>query len=618
MVVFTLGVLWTLTSSPRTRPPDPAIAADNQSWFPWFLGVLPAVFAATGIGNGSTYRMIPAILRRRGRARPPPPARRSAPPRCRGDQAGVGRARRHRRGRRARRLPDPVAVQLAVVDDPLSATKGAFVVFTCFYVVCALVTWRSTCASRRGPRDQPGAWRGRSDDPTTHCPYCALQCGMTLERAASRAGGRGLAGLPGQRGRPVPEGLDRGRAARPPRAADHAAGARPRDRRAAGGRLGRGARPRRRPAPRAPARARPRRGRRLRRRRADQREGLPARQVRPGRAAAPARSTTTAASACRRRPRPRNRAFGIDRGLPFPLADLERDRRRWCWSARTSPRPCRRSCGTSTGCASTAARSSSIDPRRTADRRARRPAPAAGARHRPGARPRAAAPARSPRAPSTRTTSPRAPPASTTVRALGRRRSGPSGSSGSPACRSRELRDARRAAGRRRPGHDAHRARRRAARQGHRHRARLDQPGARARAARPAGRRLRLPDRPGQRPGRARARPEGRPAARLPHDRRPGRPRARRRGLGRRRRRRCPARAARRTSCSTRSAPPAGPGAAGVRLQPRGLRAATPRTSPSGSPRSTCWWSATSCCRRPPRWPTSCCRSRSGPRRPAP
>ena len=43
-----------------------------------------------------------------------------------------------------------------------------------------------------------------------------------------------------------------------------------------------------------------------------------------------------------------------------------------------------------------------------------------------------------------------------------------------------------------------------------------DQPGARARPARPAGLRLRLPDRAGQRPGRSRARPEVRPAARLP------------------------------------------------------------------------------------------------------
>ena len=49
-----------------------------------------------------------------------------------------------------------------------------------------------------------------------------------------------------------------------------------------------------------------------------------------------------------------------------------------------------------------------------------------------------------------------------------------------------------------------------------------------------ARRRLRLPHRPGQRPGRARARAEGRPAARLPDDRRSGRARARGGGVGRR------------------------------------------------------------------------------------
>ena len=78
----------------------------------------------------------------------------------------------------------------------------------------------------------------------------------------------------------------------------------------------------------------------------------------------------------------------------------------------------------------------------------------------------------------------------------------------------------------------------------------------------------------------------------------------------------------------------AGPGPFGLRAarrarQPDGPRrcwcsAATwscPRRTPArvatGWRRWTCWWSRTSCCPRPPRWPTSCCRSRSGPRRTA-
>ena len=35
----------------------------------------------------------------------------------------------------------PIAFSSPWVDNPLSATKGAFVVFTCFYAVCAVVTF---------------------------------------------------------------------------------------------------------------------------------------------------------------------------------------------------------------------------------------------------------------------------------------------------------------------------------------------------------------------------------------------------------------------------------------------------------------------------------------------
>ena len=107
----------------------------------------------------------------------------------------------------------------------------------------------------------------------------------------------------------------------------------------------------------------------------------------------------------------------------------------------------------------------------------------------------------------------------------------------------------------------------------------LDQPGARARPARPPVLGLGDDDGPGQRPGRARARPEGRPAARLPDARRPRGPRARRRRLGHRPRR--------------------APAARGLRLRdarpPRHRRAACGR----------CWsWRRTSRSRR--RGPPTC------------
>ena len=83
-------------------------------------------------------------------------------------------------------------------------------------------------------------------------------------------------------------------------------------------------------------------------------------------------------------------------------------------------------------------------------------------------------------------------------------------------------------------------ARPRAAKPGRRQRAGLHQPGARAGQGGQAAQRLRLPDRPGQRPGRARARPEGRPAARLPQDRQPGASRAQSPRSGAVDRTRCP------------------------------------------------------------------------------
>src|SRR4051812_46939974 len=84
MIAGTLGVLFTLSQLDKVPVPDPAKVAawtadpssfpgfppavvtavnHNSDLFPWFLGIFLFVFAATGIGNGSAYRMIPAIWR---------------------------------------------------------------------------------------------------------------------------------------------------------------------------------------------------------------------------------------------------------------------------------------------------------------------------------------------------------------------------------------------------------------------------------------------------------------------------------------------------------------------------------------------------------------------------
>ena len=214
-----------LTPNPTA---DPGIASDNQSLFPWFLVFFLFIFASTGIGNGSTYKMIPAIWRREAETTteagtPERAAAITSSTKQASAALGVIGAIGAMGG-----FLIPIAFSSPWVDNPLSATKGAFVVFTAYYVVCALVTY-AVYLRTPGEATQPCGCRGLMTD-TTHCPYCSLQCGMTLERTGRAPGGPAVGGVPRQRGGAVPQGLDGHRAARPPRAADDAAGAGPRDR----------------------------------------------------------------------------------------------------------------------------------------------------------------------------------------------------------------------------------------------------------------------------------------------------------------------------------------------------------------------------------------------------
>ncbi|MBJ7357555.1 MFS transporter [Nocardioides sp.] len=141
MILFTLAVLWTLTQLTPNPGADPAIATDNQSWFPWFLGFFLCVFAATGIGNGSTYKMIPSIWRTEAeRTTPPHTPERTAAVSFATKQASAAIGVIGAVGALGGFLI-PIAFSSPWVDDPMSATKGAFLVFTGFYVVCALVTY---------------------------------------------------------------------------------------------------------------------------------------------------------------------------------------------------------------------------------------------------------------------------------------------------------------------------------------------------------------------------------------------------------------------------------------------------------------------------------------------
>ncbi len=190
--------------------------------------------------------------------------------------------------------------------------------------------------------------------------------------------------LPGQCRRALRQRLHGGRDAIAPRSPVDAArpkqcgSARARD-------LGRRARESRVRFSPAAAEVRTGRGRRLRRRLAHQREGVPARQVRARRACARRTSTTTAASACRR---PRRRACAPSAsiaGLPFPVSRHRRRRRR---AARRRQR--RRDDAADHAVLRRAAqRRRASDRRRStpdADRAAGDAAPAADPRHRRDAR----------------------------------------------------------------------------------------------------------------------------------------------------------------------------------------------------------------------------------------
>ena len=170
----------------------------------------------------------------------------------------------------------------------------------------------------------------------------------------------------------------------------------------------------------------------LRRRRPDQREGLPARQVRPGGAAHSAIDyngrfcMSSAATAG-------NRAFGVDRGLPFPLADIAEAAAVLLVGgnpADTMPPAMQYfDAGRANGAVHIV-----VDPRRPRPRPARAVAPAAAARHRPGPGQRPAA-HRDPRGPDRRGVHRRPHHGFRRGPRRGRRRTGRTGWSGSPVCR---------------------------------------------------------------------------------------------------------------------------------------------------------------------------------------
>jgi nitrate/nitrite transporter NarK len=156
MIVGTLGVIYTLTlltavpKPPAGAPaPDPATfqysdavvtaVNANSDIFPWFLAAFLFVFAATGIGNGSTYRMIPLILAN------------DAKKNASADNVDAAMAKATKESSAVIGIAGaigalggfliPMTFGAPWITDPVSAVKVAFGVFTGFYVVCLATTW---------------------------------------------------------------------------------------------------------------------------------------------------------------------------------------------------------------------------------------------------------------------------------------------------------------------------------------------------------------------------------------------------------------------------------------------------------------------------------------------
>jgi NNP family nitrate/nitrite transporter-like MFS transporter len=141
IIAGTLVVLWTLTRLTPNPDASAAIAEANASWFPLFLGAFLFVFAATGVGNGSTYRMIPAIWRHRAeKVTLPGTADRGLSLATAGKESSAAVGIIGAVGALGG-FGIPIMFGAPWVDDPASAVRSAFALFISYYVLCALVTW---------------------------------------------------------------------------------------------------------------------------------------------------------------------------------------------------------------------------------------------------------------------------------------------------------------------------------------------------------------------------------------------------------------------------------------------------------------------------------------------
>ncbi|TWH03820.1 NNP family nitrate/nitrite transporter-like MFS transporter [Nocardioides sp. J9] len=171
LVLFTLSRLTVLPPAPDKAQvakiaedpssfqfPDAVVRAidANQEVFPFFLGAFLLVFVFSGIGNGSTYKMIPAIFRKDAlRATAEGTPERELALMTQGKKASAAIGIIGAVGAVGGFLI-PITFNSPWVTEPLAATKNAFWIFTAFYVACAVVTWAVYLRKRSGAAADKG------------------------------------------------------------------------------------------------------------------------------------------------------------------------------------------------------------------------------------------------------------------------------------------------------------------------------------------------------------------------------------------------------------------------------------------------------------------------------
>lgn len=121
------------------------VAGRGAAGFPGFLAASLAVFVTSGIGNGSTFRMIPAIFRQEAavRARSHPQAAADLDRQGRREAAAVLGFSSAIAAYGSFFIPQAYGLSLTRTGSYV----GALVLFLAFYVTCLAVTWR--CYLRR-------------------------------------------------------------------------------------------------------------------------------------------------------------------------------------------------------------------------------------------------------------------------------------------------------------------------------------------------------------------------------------------------------------------------------------------------------------------------------------